>query len=406
MTCIGGWRSWCPHAEGASLQVGEPVSVAPPPPPSTDTEFVAELISVTFKSGVKTSQAQAEVKTPHWETGKEAEITDDWKATAKTLGLAAEPYSRRAAVYLVKGAAGAVYDVEVKVKVTKSKNVSGDGKLLGNFKGLTIEGTCPTGAGEHTIAAKITNPPEDIQVYRGKIGWGIEVASASVSASLGSTLAEIYFILGKPTSPYDKGVWAEVLRFLCGKASVVGLKDAKQVAANVTTYCHSRHGLRYDTDHGASHYGVSGYGGAFSLDDYMVRAKASCNCYDQAAAVQALSGALGVLLGWRYLAPFGYIKPTNLVGVGQCNNPFFGSDSAKKLVAFDSPGRTAFGNHAFVAAATGNILDACAGPHKGEESASQYVTASIDATPALYGGGFRAGTATDIVPAPGVASVR
>jgi hypothetical protein len=352
------------------MEIGELVSVAPPaPPPPPDTEFAAELVSVTFKSGVKTSHAQAEVTPPHWEAGKEAAIEDDWTDMAKKLGLPAAPYSKRVAVYLVKGKAGASYDVEVKLKVTKSKNVSGDGKLRGNFNGLSIEGTCPTGTGEHTVVATITEPPETIQSYRGKIGWGIEVDSASLSVELGTTLAEIYFILGKPTAPYSAdGVWAEVLRFLCGKVGVVGQNDGKDAAQKITTYCHSAHGLRYDTDHGASHYGVGPLGGDFELKDYIARGIPSCNCYDQAAAVQALSGALGVSVGWRYLRPFGYIKPTNLVGVGQCNNPFFGSDDSKKLVAVDSPDRTAFGNHAFASAPSKNILDACAGPHTPLES--------------------------------------
>jgi hypothetical protein len=85
------------------MEIGELVSVAPPaPPPPPDTEFAAELVSATFKSGVKTSHAQAEVTPPYWEAGKEAAIEDDWTDMAKKLGLPAAPYSKRAAVYLVK----------------------------------------------------------------------------------------------------------------------------------------------------------------------------------------------------------------------------------------------------------------------------------------------------------------
>jgi hypothetical protein len=76
------------------------------------------------------------------------------------------------------------------------------------------------------------------------------------------------------------------------------------------------------------------------------------------------------------------------------------------VVAVDSPDRTAFGNHAFASAPSKNILDACAGPHTGAESPEQYVAASIDTTPSLYGGGFRAGKASDIVPGPGVTGVQ
>jgi hypothetical protein len=389
------------------MDFGEPICVAPPSTTPPDKEFAVELVSVTFKSGVKASHGQAEIVPPHWEVGKEKEIADDWKDMAQRLGLPAEPYSKRAAVYLIKNAAGGKYDVEVKVKVTKSVNVSGDGKLVGNLNGLVIEGTCPTSAGEHTVAAKIAEPPETIQSYRGMISWGLDVESVPTCLSMGSTLAEIYFVLAKPKPrPYNNGVWSEVLRFLCGKVGVVGEKEVDAVAAKVTKYCHTLHKLRYDTSRGASWYGVGNLGGVFNLNDYMIRASTRCNCYDQAAAVQALSIALGATIGWRYLNPFGYIKPTNLVGVGQCNNPFFGADDAKKMVAEDSADRTAFGNHAFANIPSGNILDGCAGPHTGSESPDQYVSASIDDTPSLYASyAGRPGKASDIVPGTGVSGV-
>lgn len=373
-------------------------------------ELKAELVSVSFKSGLRVTCRGTTIAPPHWEVGKEGEITDDWKEMAETLCLPSEPYSKRAAVFLIKGAAGATYDVDVKVRVTKSKNVSGDGKLVGSLGGLTIEGVCPTGAGEHTVSATIKEPPEEIQSYRGMMAWGIEVESAPISLSLGSALVEVYFVLAKPGDrPYPDGVWSEVLRFLCGKVGVAGEKNPDAAAAAVTTYCHSKHGLRYDTDNGASKYGVGPHGGPLRLLGYLKRDRASCNCYDQAAAVQALSQALGVSVGWRYLSPFGYINPTNLVGVGQCNNPFFGADDTKKLVPAESPDRTAFGNHAFADVSGGNVLDGCAGPHTGSETPQQYVTASIDATPSLYaryGGRFSAGTADRIVPGFGVVGAR
>jgi hypothetical protein len=391
------------------MDFGEPICVAPPSTTPPDKEFAAELVSVTFKSGVKASHGQAEIVPPHWEVGKEKEITDDWKDMAQKLGLPTEPYSKRAAVYLIKNAAGAKYDVEVKVKVTKSVNVTGNGKLLGNINGLVIEGTCPTSAGEHTIAAKITEPPETIQSYRGTISWGLDVESVPTCQSLGSTLAEIYFVLAEPSAtPYKNGVWSEVLRFLCGKVGVIGEKEVDAVAAKVTTYCHSSHKLRYDTDRGASKYGVSQFGGEFNLSKYMVRKEPKCNCYDQAGAVQTFSLALGAAVGWRFLKPFGFIKPTNLVGVGQCNNPFFKDDDTKKIVDEDSPDRTAFGNHAFANVPGGNILDGCAGPHAGSENPDQYVSASIDDKPSLYApyaGQFRAGKASDIIPGTGVSGV-
>jgi hypothetical protein len=388
------------------VQVGEPAAAAASDKPAPEIELAAELISVTFKSAVKTSHARATVQEPHWESGSEAQIEDDWSQSAKRMRLPPGPYSKRAAVYLVKGAGGG-HEVEVKVKVTKSRNVSGDAKLLGTFRGLSIEGSCPTAAGEHTVTAQITDPPEEIQAYRGKIAWRLSAESPAVTVNLGSTLAEVYFILGIPTLPYrTNGVWAEALRFLCGRIGVVGVKDGRVAAAEVTAYCHSAHLLRYDTIRGGSHYGVSSHGGAFKLENYMFRLDPACNCYDQAAAIESLSGALGVALRWLYLFPFGYIRPTNLVGVGRCNNPFFQRDESKKLVASDMPGRTVFDNHAFIGSEAGNVLDACGGPHLGKQSVVQYLDASIDDTPSLYRGKRRAGCASDVVPALGVRAVR
>ena len=388
------------------MQVGEPVSVVAVAAPPPEVEFAARLVSVRFKTPVKTSHGKAEIVGPHWEVGKETEIDDDWGAQARKMRLPVELYySRRAAVYLVKGAGGP-WEVEVKVKVTKSKNVSGNARLVGQLRDLSIEGTCPTAAGEHTITAKITDPPDSIQAYRGKIAWGLAVESAGISVSLGATLAEIYFILADPGTPFEKGVWVEALRFLCGRVGVRGEMDAQRAVQRITTYCHSRHSLRYNTKNGGARYGVGGFGGTFNLTAYMSRLKETCNCYDQAAAVQALSAALGVMLQWLYLSPFGFIKPTDLVGIGECNNPFFMSNGSERLVPVDSPDRTAFGNHAFVGSGTGNILDSCAGPHIGHETLPEYLKASIDDTPSIYRWGFRAGRVSDIVPGRGVRDLK
>jgi hypothetical protein len=390
------------------VQVGEPVSAAPPGPSADNVEFDAELVSVTFKGSLKTSHGRATISGPHWEAGKDSQLTDDWKDMARKLGLSPEPYSRRAAVYLIKGAAGASHDVQVKVKVNKSRNVSGEARLIGNLKGLTVEGKCPTSVGEHVVAATFTDVPEDIQQYRGRMAWALEVPSAA-SVNLGTSLAEVYFIVGPPTKPYAKvGVWSEVLRFLCGKVGVLGLKEADAINDRVTRYCHGEHRLRYDTDHGAAHYGTYPGGGVFRLGDYMRRTRSVCNCYDQASAVQVLVGALGIRVAWLYLDPFGYIKPTNLVGVGLCNNPFFGRDERKRVVPWNSPERTAFGNHAFIGTTRSlatKIFDACGGPHTGTERAAEYVDSSIDRTAALYGSQYSPGTAADIVVQSDVANV-
>jgi hypothetical protein len=391
------------------VQVGEPVSVAPPMPPLDEVRFAAELVSVSFKSSLKTSYAQAAISSPHWEAGKDSEVRDDWKDMAKKVGVAAAQFSKRAAVYLVKGGTGGVYDVEVKVKVTQSENVSGDAKLIGNLGGLTIEGTCPTGAGDHVVTARFIEPPDEMRAFRGKMGWGLDVPSYGRSVNLGTSIAEVYFILGAPTTPYaSAGVWSEVLRFLFGRVGVGGLKDGPSVRAQVARYCHGLHKLQYDTVQGAPKYGTWPGGGVFELTEYMQRSDELCNCYDQASAVQVLVGALGVDVVWLYLKPYGYINETNLVGVGACNNPFFTSNGTKKVVAWDDPQRTAFGNHAFPGTApttSANIVDACAGPHTGSETLPQYIVAAIDHRASLYPSGSAPGAVGNIVLCPNVSAV-
>ena len=386
------------------MEVGEPAAVMTIPP-DTEVEFEAELVAIDFKGSLKTARAKAAITGPHWQQGQEAAITDDFVATAKRYGIPTKPYSKRAAVYLVKGAKGAKYDVEVKVKVTKSKNVSGDAKLTGDLGGVTVEGTCPTSVGEHTVAAKIIDPPADIQSVRGRGGWGLAVPSANVSVIIGTSLVEVYFILGPPVQAYNAdGVWSEALRFLYGRGIVVGQKEPADVTVKVTTHCHSNHRLKYDTWRGMPRYGVDDMGGGiFALKDYLERAFDICNCYDQCSAVHVLAGAVGVHLDWLFLKPFGYIKPTDLVGVGQCNNPFFRNKPELKMVDWDDPGRSGFGNHAFPGPPK-NAADACAGPHLGHETRQEYVVASIDDRKELYVG-HRPGKFKDIVIRPDVEEV-
>jgi hypothetical protein len=387
------------------MQVGEPMAVAPPLQTPPDTMLEAELVSFTFKSRVKVSRANATITGPHWERGKESKIEDDWRRRAKKMQLPEGPYSKRAAVYLVKGATGG-HEVEVKIKITKSQNLPAEAELVGNLWGLAIEGTCPTSVGEHTVIAEIANAPSEIRGYRGNIAWRLSIEPVAITVNLGTTLAEVYFILGSPSLPFKEGVWSEALRFLCGRVGVAGMSNKNAVAARVTAYCHGAHSLRYETKRGESKYGLKSHGGIFRLTNYLSRRNPRCNCYDQAGAVQVFSGAVGVTLAWLYAFPFGFIRPTNLVGVGLCNNPFFRDDETRRIVDPHWERRTAFGNHAFIGDLDGKILDACAKPHLGTETAAEYLVDSIDDAPSLYDGrGFRPGTPRDVRPKLGIDAV-
>ncbi|MGL6194250.1 MAG: hypothetical protein ACRC2T_05450, partial [Thermoguttaceae bacterium] len=144
---------------------------------------------------------------------------------------------------------------------------------------------------------------------------------------------------------------------------------------------HTGHGMKYDTTSGASGFGTFYVGGSgtFRLTDYINKTGTTVNCYDQASAVFMLGRILGIEVKYAYMSRLGYIKTVNLVGVGNCNNPFYENGTAinSKIVGADllSPNRTGFSNHAFAMLGE-NVYDACALTLG--ISFSNYLTTAID----------------------------
>ena len=102
------------------------------------------------------------------------------------------------------------------------------------------------------------------------------------------------------------------------------------------------------------------------------------------------------------MQPYGYIKNTQLVGWGECDNPFFAGDQSEQIFKpRQGAQREPFKNHAFISvgpkpsnypstspsgdsAENQNVddlrrtLDACAGPHTGSETRAEYEDKAID----------------------------
>ena len=187
----------------------------------------------------------------------------------------------------------------------------------------------------------------------------------------------VYTILGEPKSPWKnvygekENAWTNALEFAIVKAAAAGKSTDKDALAAITTYLHSGHGLRYDTEKGRSRFIGGGGGGSMKLDDYIKasqdRSTSVVNCYDQAGGICSLGTLLGVDVRYAYMHPFGYINIVSLVGVGRCNNPFFGNKKRQygttAVVGSDLvyPERSAFGNHAFSKLGD-DVFDCCAGP--------------------------------------------
>lgn len=402
-----GWAIHCFRIRKTSwgdvpMEIGESVNVSIPATSEAPKVLRGEIVKVIFETTIKVAVAKTPVAEPHWETGLNVEEAT-WTLGKKQIsGL----FSKRPAAYLCKRAGGSRV-ATVTVKITES-TLSGNGKLIGVLAALRFEGDCPLGAGEHVVVAELKEVPDVYMNYGGNIAWGIE--GSEISIALNPTRAELFFLYAAPHRAYQSnGVWVEALRFVASRMMVRGTDDLSDAIAKIVRYCHGAHGLYYDSQGGGrSRYGVRNIGGILNLTGYMARTLPTANCYDQAAAIQALCGAIGILVEWIYMDPYGFIKPTNLLGYGLCNNPFFLGTvpPSQRLVGVNDQQRTPFGNHAFCRRNT-KILDACAGPHVGTESAEEYVERSIDAQTSLYRlyRDLRPGLAGEMAPCPGLSGV-
>lgn len=351
----------------------EDVSAEKKCPKKPKKELVAKIIEIEFTSAIKVCRSKKVISGPHWKTGEDHDDQTDSKIAST---------SKKPAVYKVKTGSDKDRKAQVKIKIEKAENISGQGDLSGNLDSLEFEGKCPLSVKTHTVTVQIKDPPDNIKWLKGDIAWNLKATEMDSPCPLDSTRAEIFFILDTPLDKIyqsKKGVWAEALRFLCQKASIQGEKEEKEVVKKITEYCHGSHSLRYESKGGDPQYDVGWKGGKFNLTNYLKRSIPKANCYDQAAAIQALCGAVGIKLKWRHMDPCGFIQTTKLLGGYNCNNPFWENSryNNNKVVPCDDLKRSCFGNHSFCDL-KGKILDACAKPHIGDETAAEYVKNTID----------------------------
>ncbi|MDR0522564.1 MAG: hypothetical protein LBH00_12040 [Planctomycetaceae bacterium] len=231
---------------------------------------------------------------------------------------------------------------------------------------------CCTAWGEQTV--RVNKEPACL---------GLKSAKSTATSVIATTDAiTVYTVLAAPSGPWNPAnttgddkqqPWVSALDFAIATANTKEETTPADALAQLTTYLHGGHGMTYDTVSGASGFGMGMAGGAFKLTDYINRTSTTVNCYDQAAALYTLGRILGINVQYVYMQPFGYINEVNLVGVGQCNNPFYNNNDPffttdpNPIVDSDwtiSEGRSRFGNHAFTVLAdssnTEYVYDACA----------------------------------------------
>ncbi|CAF3487648.1 unnamed protein product [Fusarium graminearum] len=165
-----------------------------------------------------------------------------------------------------------------------------------------------------------------------------------------------------------------------------------------------KHWLRYNTYDGSPSFGTDFDGGKFKLNHWLVAYrnwKTLPEKHASIAAIVEVALSLGMdynQVAWEYHQLFGFISSKAvLVGWGECNNPYFCNDLSRQIVHHDNdPSRQGFRNHAYLSwgpdfhpeketdfhgqnrnpekwnGAPVFIIDACAGPHVGDETRDQY----------------------------------
>jgi len=295
--------------------------------------------------------------------------------------------------------------VNVAIKITGGENDGAEYSLHGLLDGHKIFASdffAVESTGEATVAAKIV----DRQTSAVPFSWNVDISweltqkgSENKVESADKTRLELYWISGDVHEIFlseKAGIPVEFLRSAIKSLSpksdraVLVSNPAQNVWATQQAFWY--YNKVYDTNSGESHFGVNGAGGNFDYEYYIQSSEGrlgglypTVNCYDQAAMVQVLSSFSAGRASWLYQEPYGFINNTNLIGVGECNNPFFQRNGTDPIIDVNDGRRTAFARHAYngmlntpAIQANDRIYDACGGPHLGTETPQQYITAAID----------------------------
>ncbi|KDQ11660.1 hypothetical protein BOTBODRAFT_448586 [Botryobasidium botryosum FD-172 SS1] len=267
-----------------------------------------------------------------------------------------------------------------------------------------------------SLVAKHANAPF---AWAGDVVWTVTVEASGQVIPLESTRVEIYAVSSRTAEAVFFKTTPVPVRLL---RRIVYPATADYISYLVKTLFYD-FGFIYESVSGGTHGDLNHYGGPCRLDDWIdhtvtpTRSKDRHNCYDIAGMVQT---CLPFLLGnpkklWAYLEPYGFIKETNLIGWGPCNNPLFEAKRNPKehvVVRANAsdppPPRSGFGNHAFIVLPDDSVVDVTSGPHFGDEKLSEYLDNSIDKDLGLYKPGAHPktwGTAHGVAYYEGVTSI-
>jgi len=265
--------------------------------------------------------------------------------------------------------------------------------------------------------------PRDFSIVHGiNLNWRLVNENTGENVELPPLQFEFYWLYSDSTDLFWRGVPVEWLRdFWCrlegedppgpNHEGPLPGHAREKVIASVVTWVFNRVPPRYDINDGSPHFTL--VYGPLEFILFLARYLSAtddpghwCNCYDMANIVQAFLHLLGIKdVAYAFMSPFGFLKETQLIGRGECNNPIYDSGKSGPLVDECDPARKPFSNHAFcITPCGGKVLDACTGPHTGVEVVDQYLENAIDPVhPAASG--YKPGTVKDIHCGTGVVMI-
>ncbi|MGD2092529.1 MAG: hypothetical protein PVH61_40560 [Candidatus Aminicenantes bacterium] len=293
--------------------------------------------------------------------------------------------------------------LEVKINITNAKPgkykltgscISEDGclcskKFSGFFEVKETENKNSSGL-EKSVEVCIETEPVEFLSISSDWTWKITSNNTNQCSKFKKTPLELYWLYdGIDYSIFRKGVPVEILRHVavayqanCG--NLINLPIKKILIAALVNWCFYRNPPRYDiySVSGKPHYifSVANLDHiSFLLYDYLNSIhdpNALCTCYDMAAVLQLYLKAVGIKeVKFCKISKFGYLKLTPLIGRGLCNNPSYDDLKELPVVPEKWQNRKEFNHHVcccIESCGCGCIIDACIGPHTGNETFDQY----------------------------------
>ncbi|WP_212003778.1 hypothetical protein [Chitinophaga sp. HK235] len=250
---------------------------------------------------------------------------------------------------------------------------------------------------DNTFVAKSIKTPDEFATLRNhSLHWQL-TADKQETIPLGTTWIEIFWIdtTHVPPALHQKGVILEGLHMIAEASKAITTfpydENTKLLRANAQPIYYYVNQVfnflppRYDVWSGAPYFTNSYDKNSITLNynaytyAHNYQPNSILNCYDTATVLQYYLIGAGYPTAWLFMQPFGYLRLTNLIGRGQCNNPFYAANNTPPVIAVNDSRRTAFGNHAFINITNiARVADGCAGPHQGTETAQQYVSSAVD----------------------------